>query len=254
MTLSYAVSDSVTMLRRNFRHMKRNPSTLFGSLIFPIIMLLMFVYVFGGAFSVGTNYVDYVVPGIIIMSVGYSVGQTAVSVSTDMTEGIITRFRTMGISRASVLTGQVLGTVIRTLGCVAVIVCITLIMGFRPTADFAEWIAAVGVVLMITFATSWLTTALGLVAKSVSGASYAAFPVTFLPVISSAFAPARTMPAGIRWFTDYQPFSPVIETLRGLLTGTPIGDSGWLAVGWCVVIALIGYLWARALFNRNTAH
>jgi ABC-2 type transport system permease protein len=253
MSLSYAVSDSATMLRRNLRHTLRNPSTLFGALMAPIIMLLMFVYIFGGAFNVGIKYLDYIVPGIIVMSVGYGVGQTAVSVSNDMTQGIIARFRTMAISRASVVTGHVVGTMIRTMACMALIIGVTLIMGFRPTANFGEWIAATAVIAMLTLATSWLTISFGLAAKTVEGASYAASPLTFLPFISSAFSPTNTMPSGVRWFTDNQPFTPVIETLRGLLTGTPIGNSAVLAIAWCTGIALVGYLWARALFNRDPA-
>jgi ABC-2 type transport system permease protein len=250
-TGSYAVRDSMTMLRREFRHTLRNPTTLFGSLVFPIFMLLMFTYIFGGAFDVGVEYVDYIAPGILALCVGYSVGQTAVSVSTDMREGIISRFRTMGISRASVLTARVIETVIRAMACSVIIIGVTLIMGFRPNATFVEWLAAAGVIAMISFAISWLTTAFGLVAKTAEGAAYAAFPINFLPIISSGFAPATTMPSGVRWFTDNQPFTPVIETLRGLLTGTPIGNNGLLAVIWCAVIALGSYLWARALFNRD---
>jgi ABC-2 type transport system permease protein len=253
MSLSYAVSDSATMLRRNLRHTLRNPSTLFGTLMFPIIMLLIFVYIFGGAFNVGTKYIAYIVPGIIVMCVGYGVGQTAVSVSNDMTQGIIARFRTMALSRASVVTGHVLGTMIRTMICIALIIGITLIMGFRPTANLGQWIAATAVIAMLTLATSWLTIAFGLAAKTVEGATFAAFPLVFLPIISSAYAPTNTMPSAVRWFTDNQPFTPVIETLRGLLTGTPIGNSATLAIAWCTGIALVGYLWARALFNRDPA-
>jgi ABC-2 type transport system permease protein len=240
------------MLRRNLRHTLRNPSTLFMTLIAPLI-LSMFVYIFGGAFNVGVEYINYVVPGIIVMSVAYGVGQTAVSVSNDMTQGIIARFRTMAISRASAVTGHVVGTMIRTLICIALIIGVRLIMGFRPTANVGDWFAATAVIVMLTLATSWLTVALGLAVKTVEGASFAAFPLTFLPFISSAFAPPNTMPSGVRWFTDNQPFTPVIETLRGLLTGTPIGNSAVLAIAWCAGIALVGYLWARALFNRDPA-
>jgi ABC-2 type transport system permease protein len=248
--MSHALTDSVTMLSRNLRHSLRNPTMLYGSLMFPIIMLLMFVYVLGGAFRVGVDYLDYVVPGVIIMSVGYGAGMTVVGVSYDMTQGIIARFRTMAISRASVLTGHVVGSVIRTLGSITVIFGVTMVMGFRPSASPGAWLAAIGVVVLITVAVSWLTVAFALLAKTPEEASFYSFPLTFLPFISSAFAPPGTMPAGVRWFTDNQPFTPVIETLRGLLTGTPIGDSGWLAVTWSVGLALIGYAWAKSRFRK----
>lgn len=250
-TLSHAMNDSMLMLGRNFRHATRNPSTLFGALLVPIILMLVFVYVLGGAFSAGGEYVDYIGPGGLVLTMGYGVATTAIGVANDMAEGIIARFRTMAISRAAVLTGHVAGSVIRTVGCVALVTGVLLLMGFRPTAGFGEWLGAAGVVLMMAFATSWLTVAFGLAAKTVEGASFATFPMVFLPFISSAFAPTDTMPAAVRWFTDNQPFTPIIETLRGLLIGTPIGNSGILAIIWCAVMAGGGYLWARALFNRD---
>jgi ABC-2 type transport system permease protein len=250
-SLSHAMNDSVLMLGRNLRHAIRNPSTLFGALMVPIILMLVFVYVLGGAFSAGGEYVNYIAPGGIVLTMGYGVATTAIGVANDMADGIIARFRTMAISRAAVLTGHVVGSVIRTVACVALVIGALLLMGFRPDAGFGEWLATAGVVVMMAFATTWLTVAFGLAAKTVEGASFATFPMVFLPFISSAFAPTGTMPAGVRWFTDNQPFTPIIETLRGLLIGTPIGNSAILAIIWCVVMAVGGYLWARALFNRD---
>lgn len=249
--MSHAVHDSALMLGRNLRHTIRNPTTVFGSLMVPILLLMIFVYIFGGAFSVGVAYVDYVTPGAVILTMSYGVSSTAIGVANDMTAGVIARFRTMAISRTAVLTGHVVGSVIRTVVCIVVVIGVTLIMGFRPTADFVAWLAVAGVIVLLAVATTWLTVAFGLAAKTPEGASFASFPLVFLPFVSSAFAPPETMPAGVRWFTDNQPFTPVIETLRGLLTGTPIGNSGLLAVGWCVVLGLAGYFWARALFNRD---
>jgi ABC-2 type transport system permease protein len=243
--------DALTMLRRDLRHLRRNPSTVFVALVVPVIMMLLFVYVFGGPAGVGgEQYLDYVVPGVIVMSIGYSVGQTALAVSADMREGIITRFRAMGISRAAVLTGRVLGTVLRTLACVAVILGITALMGFRPHATALGWLTVAGLVALAAFAAAWLTTALGLSARTLVGASYAAFPVTFLPIVSSAFSPTATMPGAVRAFTEHQPYTSVIETLRAALTGAPVGNAAWTAAGWCVAVALGGYLWARARFAR----
>lgn len=257
-TLSYAVTDSGTMLRRNLRHALRYPSMTISSVGMPVIILLLFVGVFGGAISAGLHgsaggatYIDYVVPGILVMTVGSGCLSTAVAVCTDMSEGIIARFRTMAISRASVLTGHVIGSVLQTMLSIVVVIGVALLMGFRPTAGPVEWISAIGVLAMLTIALTWLAVALGLVTKSPETASNTPLLIQFLPFISSAFVPPRSMPAGVRWFAENQPFTPIIDTLRGLLLGTPIGNSGELAVAWCAGIAVVGYIWAKTLFNRD---
>ncbi|GAA3457282.1 ABC transporter permease [Dactylosporangium matsuzakiense] len=243
--------DALTMLRRDLRHNRRNPSTMFGALIAPILMLLMFVYIFGGATTLGTSaYLAYVVPGILVLCIGYSVGQTAVAVATDMNEGIINRFRTMGISRAAVLTGRVLGTVLRTLLCVLLILLLTLAMGYRPHATLTGWLTVTGVVALSAFAAAWLTTAMGLSVRTVVAASYAALPITLLPILSSAFAPTQHMSAGVRAFTEHQPYTPIIESLREALNGAPAGSHLWWALGWTAAMAIAGYLWSRARFTR----
>jgi ABC-2 type transport system permease protein len=179
---------------------------------------------------------------------------TAISVAMDLTEGIIARFRTMAISRASVLTGHVLGAMIRTVVAVALIIGVALLIGFRPTASPVEWIAAIGVLAMISWALTWLTVALGLVSESVEAASNVPMPLMFLPFLSSGFVPTDSMPTALRWFAEYQPFTPLVETLRGLLMGTAIGNSAVIAIAWCLAITLIGYLWARASYNRDRVH
>ncbi|MER7281437.1 ABC transporter permease [Dactylosporangium sp. NPDC000244] len=244
------MSDALTMLRRDLLHSRRNPSTLVSALIAPILMLLMFVYIFGAATDLGEDYLGYVVPGILVLCIGYSVGQTAVAVATDMNEGIINRFRTMGISRAAVLTGRVLGTVLRTLLCVAIILGLTVAMGYRPHAGLTGWLVVAAIVALAAFAGAWLTTAMGLSVRTVVAASYASLPVTLLPILSSAFSPTARMSPGVRAFTEHQPFTPIIETLRGALNGTPIGGHLWWAAGWSAAMALGGYLWARARFTR----
>ncbi len=171
----------------------------------------------------------------------------------DMTGGIIARFRTMAISRASVLTGHVLGAMIQTLLAIAVVTGVALLVGWRPTAGPVEWIAAIGVLAMVSWALTWLTVALGLVSESVEAASNLPMPLILLPFLSSGFVPTDSMPTVVRWFAEYQPFTPIIETLRGLLMGTPIGNSAIISIAWCVVISLVGYIWARALFNRDPA-
>lgn len=259
-TLSYTVSDSATMLRRNLLHMRRYPSVTFFVIGMPVVFLLLFVYVFGGTLGAGLGrsggrgeYLAYVVPGILLMAVAGGATGTAISVAMDMTEGIIARFRTMAISRAAVLTGHVIGSVIQTMLGMAVVIGVALLIGFRPTAGPIEWIAAIGVLAMITFALTWLSVALGMVTKSVEAASNLPMPLILLPFLGSGFVPTDSMPSGVRWFAEYQPFTPVIETLRGLLMGTPIGNNGLLAIAWCVGITLVGYLWAKKLYNRDLA-
>jgi len=247
------------MLRRNLRHAMRYPSVTVLVLGIPVIFLLLFVYVFGGTLGAGLGvvsgdrgaYVDYVTPGIILMAVAGVAQGTAIAIAMDMTEGIITRFRTMGIARASVLTGHVLGSTIQTMLGLAVVIGVALAIGFRPNAGLIEWIAAGGVLLIVTLAITWLSVALGLVGKSVESASNLPMPLILLPFLGSGFVPTDSMPVGLRWFAEYQPFTPVMETLRGLLMGTPIGNRALLAVAWCAFIGLVGYRWALALYNRD---
>ena len=251
---TYALSDAATMLRRDFRHLRRYPVMTISGIGVPTVMLLLFVFVFGGAMSAGLgagSYVNYLVPGILVMAIGSGCAATAVGVNMDMTEGIVARFRVMAISRASVLTGRVVGSVIRTLVAVVLVIGVALIAGFRPTADLAYWIAAFGFIALMTLALTWLAVALGMAAKSPEGANGSTLLLQFGPFISSAFVRPETMPAGVRWFAENQPLTSMIETLRGLLLGTGIGHSAIVAVAWCVAIALVGYLWARASYNRN---
>ena len=255
-TLTYAVSDSATMLRRNLRHMLRYPAMTFSVAAMPVLLMLLFVYVFGGSISAGIpgggEYIDYVVPGILLMTLGSGAVPTAVAICTDMSEGIVARFRTMAIARASVLTGHVVGSVIQTLISVVLVIGVALAIGFRPHAGPAGWVAVAGVCVLVTVAITWLSVALGLVSKNPEGASNIVLPLSLLlPFLSSAFVPLSSMPAGVRAFAEYQPFTPIIETLRGLLMGTPIGSRGWTSVAWSVGIAVVGYLWAKKLYNRE---
>jgi ABC-2 type transport system permease protein len=218
------------------------------------------VYVFGGTLGAGlgptggrAQYANYVTPGILLITVAGAAQGTAISVAMDMIEGIIVRFRTMKIFRPSVLTAHVLGSVIQTLIGLTVVTGVALLVGFRPNADAIEWVAAIGVLIMISFAVIWFSVACGLVTKSVETASNLPMPLILLPFLSSGFVPTDSMPAAVRWFADFQPFTPVIETLRGLLLGTAIGDNAVLAAAWCAVISAVSYLWARRLYNRDTA-
>ncbi|RKT82299.1 ABC-2 type transport system permease protein [Saccharopolyspora antimicrobica] len=257
MTIAHAVRDSRTMLRRNLLHALRYPSMTLSVVGMPIVMLLLFVYVLGGVLGAGLgtsgSYVDYLAPGIILMAAASGSMTVAISVCSDMTEGIINRFRTMPISRASVLTGHVVGGTVQTVLSVVLITAVALLVGFRPTGAPLDWLAALGLVTLVSFALSWISAAAGLMTRSVETASNIVLPLSLLPFIGSAFVPTDSMPPAVRWFAENQPFTPIIETIRGLLMGTPVGANGMLAVGWCAVIALVGYLWARAAFNRAPA-
>jgi ABC-2 type transport system permease protein len=257
--LSYAAADSATMLRRNLRHMLRYPAMTAMLLAVPVIFLLIFVYVFGGTLGAGLGhvsdgraaYIRYVIPGIIMLTVASAAQATAVSVAMDMTTGIIARFRTMAISRASVLTGHVFGSMIQSVIGITVIIGIALAVGFRPSAAPVAWLAAAGLLMLTAFALTWLSVAFGLVSKTVETASNLPNFLMLLPFLGSGFVPTASMPTGLRWFAEYQPFTPVTQTLRGLLVGGAIGSNAVIAIAWGVGIALLSYLWARKLFRRH---
>ena len=261
--LAYTLTDSATMLRRDLRRLLRYPSMTLLLVGLPIVFLLLFVYVFGGQLSHGlgtalasghsgrAGYLNYVTPGILLMTVAAAVQGTAIVVASDMTAGITDRFRTMAIARAAVLAGHVLAAVIQTLVSLTIVVAVALALGFRPTANPMHWLAAVGVLTLFTLALIWLATALGLAAKSVETASNTPMFLTLLPFLGSGFVPTATMPTGLAQFAKYQPFTPVTETLRGLLTGTHIGTNAIGAVAWSLGIALAAYVWAVHLYTHR---
>jgi len=259
-TLTNAAQDSTTMLGRELKHTLRFPLMLVALILVPVVFLLLFVYILGepigaglGDAARGVRYVDFLVPGILMMTVASGTGITAINVCTDMTGGIIDRFRTMAITRGAVLTGHVGANLLRTLVTTGVVTAVALLVGFRPHASIGGWFAVVGIVAAFAFALAWLSAALGLVAKSVAGANGSTLPIQFLlPFLSSAFVPAALMPAGVRWFTAHQPFTPVVESLRALLTGGPVNNTAYVALAWCAAIALCGYVWARAAYRRGT--
>ncbi|MGH3155900.1 MAG: ABC transporter permease [Streptosporangiaceae bacterium] len=259
-SLAYTVSDSATMLRRNLKHQLRYPSVTLMLVGMPIVFLLLFVYVFGGQLGAGlggqhnrATYLTYVVPGILIMAVASAALGTAISVATDMTGGIIDRFRTMAIARGAVLTGHVIGSVIQTVIAVVIVLGVALALGYRSTAGALAWLAAVGMLVLFTFALVLLSAALGLAAKSVETASNTPTFLALLPLLSSGFVPTTTMPPGLRQFAEYQPYTPVTQTVRGLLTGTPTGTHVIAAAAWSIGISLVCYLWAVRLYNRRRA-
>jgi ABC-2 type transport system permease protein len=258
--LCLAVRDSNTMLRRNLLHARRYPSLTLNLLLTPIVLLLLFVYVFGDVMSAGiggggadrSQYIAYLVPGILLMTVGGTLVGTAVSVSNDMTEGIIARFRTMAIHRGSVLIGHVIASVLQAVISVVLVGAVGVAIGFRSTdATVLEWIAAFGLLALFALAFTWIAVAMGMVSPSAEAAGNNALPLVFLPLISSAFVPVDAMPGWFQPIAEYQPFTPAIETLRGLLLGTEIGNNGWITIVWCLGLAVLGYLWCKSLFNRD---
>ncbi|MBA9004220.1 ABC transporter permease [Thermomonospora cellulosilytica] len=260
-TLSHALTDSTTMLRRQLRHMRRYPSLTLQLIGLPVIFLLLFVYVFGGTLGNGIDgasggrraYVEYVTPGIVLMAMAATAQGTAVAVALDMTQGIVARFRTMAIWRPSVLTGHVIASVLQALLGIAAVTGVALLIGFRPDATPTEWLAAAGLLAGFALALTWLTVGFGLAAKTVESASNTPMFLMLLPFLGSGFVPTDTMPTWLRWFAEHQPFTPLTETLRGLLLGTPIGDSAAQAIGWCATLTITGYAWSKYLFNRTAS-
>ncbi|SCG76189.1 ABC transporter permease [Micromonospora coxensis] len=244
-------SHTMVMLRRNFRHVARNPTSVFNSVLMPIVIMLMFVYVFGDAFDVGVDYIDYATPGLVLLAVCYGLGATATAVNSDMTKGIINRFKVMHVSRGAVLTGHVVTSVLTNVVAIAALIGVAFLLGFSPAAGLLDWLGVVGLVVLLGLAAGWLTVALGLAAKSPETAGLAAVPLVMLPFFSSAIVPAEKMGPGVRQFAEYQPFTPIIETLRGLLAGAPSSNDTIAAIAWCVGIAAVGYLWARSTFEKR---
>ncbi|KAB1990250.1 ABC transporter permease [Streptomyces triticiradicis] len=254
-SFSLAVRDSSTMLRRNLLHARRYPSLTLNLLLTPVMLLLLFVYIFGDTMSGGAGrsaYIAYIVPGILLMTIGSTVVGTAVSVATDMNEGIIARFRTMAIHRGSVLFGHVVGSVLQAVISVVLVGAVGVAMGFRSTdATVVEWLAAFGLLVLFALAVTWIAVGMGMGSPNAEAASNNAMPLILLPLISSAFVPLHSMPGWFQPIAQYQPFTPAIETLRGLLLGTEIGDNWWIALAWCLGLSVLGHRWSKAQFDRD---
>ena len=259
-TMTHTLTDSATMLRRDLKHLIRYPSVTVMLIGMPVVFLLLFVYVLGGTLGNGlgsgaggrAEYLDYVVPGILVIAISAVAQGTAISVAMDMTEGIIARFRTMAISRAAVLTGHVGGSMIQSLLGIVLVALVAVAMGYRSSATALQWLAAFAVLAMIAFALTWLTVAMGMASTSVESASNTPMFLVMLPFLSSGFAPTESMPSAVQWFAAHQPFTPFIETVRDLLAGTPVGGSALATAIWCAVISGASYLWARASYERKS--
>jgi ABC-2 type transport system permease protein len=244
------MSDSLVFVGRSVRHSVRSVDAVMVAVLLPVLLLLLFVYVFGGAIDTAGDYVDYVVPGIILLCAGYGSATTALSVNQDMTTGVIDRFRSLPIASSGVLTGHVVASVLRNLLSTALVLAVALLIGFHPHASALEWLGVAGILLAFMTAISWIAACFGLLAKSPEGAGAFSFVIMFTPYVSSAFVPTDTMPGALEWIGDRQPVTPIVETLRGLMLGTPIGNHAVVALAWCAGLAAIGIVSAGVLFRR----
>ncbi|QHW31754.1 ABC transporter permease [Paenibacillus rhizovicinus] len=248
--VSFGATNAV-FIGRSIRLSLRNTEALVMAIMLPIMLMLLFTYVFGGAIAPGGEYVNYVVPGIILLCAGFGSSSTAFDVAQDMTNGIIDRFRTMPIRSLSVIIGHIAASLARNLMATGVVIGVAFLVGFRSSAGLLDWLAAIGIIALFILALTWLFATIGLIAGSPSAASGYGFILLFLPYLSSAFVPTTTMPHWLQGVANNQPITPVIETIRGLLTGTPIGNSAWLAVAWCIGILLLAIIWSVIAFNRK---
>lgn len=244
-------SHSMVMLRRNFKHVTRNPFSVFNGILMPVIVMLMFVYMMGDAFDVGVDYIDYSTPGLMLLAVCYGLGGVALSVNADASKGVINRFKVMDVSRGAVLNGHVITSLLTNLIAVAALLGVAFLLGLTPSAGPLGWLGLAGMVVLLGVATGWLTVAMGLAAKTPETAGMVSLPLVMLPFFSSAIVPAEKMGPGLRQFAEYQPFTPIIETMRGLLNGAPDPGDAAVAIAWCLGIALVGYLWARSAFTKR---
>jgi ABC-2 type transport system permease protein len=245
-------SDLGVMLGRSMRHIFRSMDTIVTVTIMPIAMMLLFVYVFGGAIQTGTdNYVNYLLPGILLIAIASGISYTAFRLFTDVQRGIFERFHSMPISRSTLLWGHVLSSLVSNAISVVVIILVALIMGFHTSAGILSWLAVAGILALFTLALTWVAAIAGLSAKTVDGASAFSYPIIFLPFISSAFVPTETMPSVVRAFAENQPVTSIVEAIRALLSGQPVGNDIWVALAWCVGILLVAYFFAMRVYKKR---
>lgn len=249
------VGDTGILLGRSLRHIGRSPDTIITTAVTPVVMMLLFVYVLGGAITTGsdTPYVAYLLPGILLITIASGVAYTAYRLFLDLRSGIFERFHSMPITRSSVLWAHVLTSLVANLVSLAVVVLVAVVMGFRSTAGVAAWLGVAGILVLFTLALTWLAVVAGLSASSVDGASAFSYPLIFLPFLSSAFVPTQTMPGPVRWFAEHQPVTAIVNALRDLLGGRPVGADLWIALAWCLGILAVAYLAAMAVYRRKLA-
>ncbi len=253
---THFASDTVTLTGRSLRHILRSPDTIVTTAVMPIALLLLFVFVFGGAVDIGAgagegSYVNYLLPGILLITIASGIAYTAYRLFLDMQGGIFERFQSMPIARSSVLWAHVLTSVVANLVSLAVVVGVALLMGFRSGAGVLEWLAVVGILVLFTLALTWLAVIAGLSSKSVDGASAFSYPLIFLPFLSSAFVPTESMPGPVRFFAENQPVTSIVNAIRALLDGQPVGADIWVALAWCVGILIVAYVLAMITYRRK---
>jgi len=249
---NYYFRDMGVMLGRSMRHVSRSMDTIITVTIMPIALMLLFVYVLGGAIQSGTDkYVNYLLPGILLMAIANSIGYVSFRLFTDIQRGIFERFHSMPIARSAALWGHVLTSLVSNIISITVIIIVALIMGFRSPAGVLSWLAVDGILALFTLTLTWIAAIAGLSAKSVDGASAIAYPIHFLPLISSAFVPTKTMPAGVRAFAENQPVTSIVETIRALLFNQPVGNTIWVALAWCIAIMIVAYFFAMRVYKRR---
>src|SRR5690606_12818499 len=251
---THAVTDTVTLTGRSLRHVFRSADTIITTAITPIALMLLFAFVFGGALRESTgaeNYVNYLLPGILLIAIASGTAYTALRLFTDLQGGIFERFHSMPITRSSVLWAHVLTSLVANGVTVAIIFGVGFAMGFRTEAGVLAWLAVLGILTLFTLALTWLAAIAGLSGKSVDGAPAFSYPLIFLPFISSAFVPTETMPAPVRWFAENQPVTPIVNSIQALFAAEPVGSEIWIALAWCLGILLVAYLFAMRVYRRR---
>ncbi|WP_231445738.1 ABC transporter permease [Brevibacterium zhoupengii] len=244
-------SAEVALIGRSLRHAVRDVESMLMAIALPVLLMLMFTFVFGGALDPGGDYVNYVVPGIVLTCAGFGAASTSLSVANDMTSGFVDRLRAMPMRASAVITGHVVASLLKNLFATGVVIAVAVLIGFRPTADLGQWLMTIGLIALYILAITYLFAAIGLASKSAESANGYGFILLFLPYVSSAFVPVETMPGWLTVFADNQPITPIIDALRSLLIGTEMGSSGVLAVGWCAVILGLAAIWASRLFTAK---
>lgn len=249
---THFAGDTAVLTGRSLRHIVRSPDTIITTAVMPIAFMLLFVYVFGGAITTGTaSYVDYLLPGILLITIASGVAYTAYRLFMDLQGGIVDRFQSMPIARSAVLWGHVLTSLVANLTSLAIVVGVAIAMGFRTGASLAAWFAVAGILILFTLAVTWIAVVAGLSAKTVDGASAFSYPLIFLPFVSSAFVPTDTMPGPVRWFAENQPVTSIVDTIRALFAEQPVGGSIWIALAWCVALLALAFGFASVLFRRR---
>jgi ABC-2 type transport system permease protein len=247
-------ADTATLLGRSLRHILRSPDTIITTAVTPIAMLLLFVYVFGAAIDTGgVKYVDYLLPGILLITIASGIAYTAYRLFMDVSGGIVERFQSMPIARSAVLWGHVLTSMVANLISLVLVVLVAVAMGFRSGAGVLAWLAIIGILVLFTLTLTWLAVIPGLTAKSADAVSGFSYPFIFLPFISSAFVPTRGMPGPVRWFAEHQPVTSIVDTLRNLYAQEPVGSHIWTALAWCVGLLVVAYVFAMRIYRRKIA-